>query len=219
MLEEARERVAAASRRVAAEGLVVGTAGNVSERADELLAITPTGADLKSVTADQVAIVDMAGEQLDGELIPTSELELHLAIYREYAPGAIVHTHSPVATAISCVFEEVPVVHYHVLLLGGAIRVAPYATFGTPELARLTLEALRERTAALMANHGAVTFADDLDSAVERSLLLEWACRVYWYAASAGTPRILTAEEEVDVTETVASRRYGQLQRHGGHAL
>jgi L-fuculose-phosphate aldolase len=219
MRDEARERVAAASRRVAAEGLVVGTAGNVSQRVDEVIAITPTGADLKSVTADQVAVVDMAGEQLDGELIPTSELELHLAIYREYAPGAIVHTHSPVATAISCVFEEVPVVHYHVLLLGGAIRVAPYATFGTPELARLTLEALRERTGALMANHGAVTFADDLDSAVERSLLLEWACRVYWYAASVGTPRILTAEEEVDVTETVASRRYGQLQRHGGHVL
>ena len=215
MLEEARERVAAASRRVADEGLVVATAGNVSERADELVAITPTGADLATVTPEQVGVVNLRGEQLDGDLVPTSELDLHLAIYREYAPGAIIHTHSPLATALSCVLDELPVVHYHVLLLlGGAVRVAPYATFGTEELARHTVKALRERSAALMGKHGAVVHAADLDGAVQRSLLLEWACRVYWYAAAIDTPHPLSSEEQTAVSATAARRRYGQLRRH-----
>jgi L-fuculose-phosphate aldolase len=214
VLEDARERVAAASHRVADEGLVVATAGNVSERADDLVAITPTGADLATVTPEQVGVVNFRGEQLDGDLVPTSELDLHLAIYREYAPGAVVHTHSPVATALSCVLDELPVVHYHVLLLGGPVRVAPYATFGTEELARHTVDALRGRSAALMAKHGAVVYAADLEGAIERSLLLEWACRVYWCAAAIHTPRPLSSEEQAEVTATVARRRYGHVRRH-----
>ena len=80
----------------------------------------------------------------------------------------MVHTHAPMATALSCAIDELPVVHYQMLMLGGPVRVAPYATFGTPELAEATLEALRDRTAALMANHGAITYGHDLDAAVEQ---------------------------------------------------
>lgn len=212
MLEPARERVAEAGRRLAAAGLVLGTAGNISEREGDRVAITPTGAVLENLTPEQVAVIDLDGGQLDGELAPTSELELHLGVYRRYGAGAVVHTHSPMATALSCVLDDLPVVHYHLLMLGGPIRVAPYRTFGTPELADVTLDALQDRAAALMANHGAIAHAPDLATAVEFSLVLEWACDVYWHAATIGTPRSLDADERQAVVEAVIERRYGSTQ-------
>jgi L-fuculose-phosphate aldolase len=210
-----RERVAAASRRLAADGLVLGTAGNVSARDGDLVAITPTGAALAALAADDVAVVDLTGAQVAGELAPTSELGLHLGVYERYGAGAVVHTHAPMATALSCVLEQVPCVHYGMLALGGPVRVAPYRTFGTPELARATLDALEGRTAALMANHGAVAHGADVDAAMEASLLLEWACTVYWRAAAIGVPRALGAEELAGVRDAVAERGYGAPRRVG----
>jgi L-fuculose-phosphate aldolase len=214
VLEPARERVAAAARRLAEAGLVVGTAGNVSERDDQLIAVTPTGAVLEELTPEQVVVVDLGGRHADGDLAATSELGLHLGVYRRYHAGAVVHTHAPLATALSCVIDELPVIHYHLLMLGGPIRVAPYATFGTPELAELTLDALEDRAAALMANHGAIVHAHDLDAAVELSLVLEWACGVYWRAAAIGAPRSLDAEQRDAVVQAVLERGYGTTQAH-----
>src|SRR4051812_41808327 len=189
-LEAEREQVADASRRLAAEGLVLGTAGNVSVRGDgDLVAISPTGAQLADLDAAQVSVVDMDGNLVDGELEPTSELGLHLGVYGRYGAGAVVHTHAPWATTIACARDELPCVHYQMLLLGGTVRVAPYRTFGTPELADAVLEALDGRTAALMANHGAINYAASADAAVDAALLLEWACEVYWRAAGPGGPR------------------------------
>jgi L-fuculose-phosphate aldolase len=213
MLERERERVAAAAARLAADGRVTGTAGNVSERAGELVAVTPTGARLDAVKPADVAVVDLDGEQHDGELAPTSELGLHLGVYARYDAGAVVHTHGPFATALGCVIDELPVVHYQMLALGGAVRVAPYATFGTPQLAELTLEALEGRSAALIANHGAIAHGSDLDIAVAQSELLEWACQLYWRAAAIGAPRTLEADEQLDFIETVSRRGYGIKQR------
>ena len=214
----ARDRVAAAARRLAAEGLVLGTAGNVSERSGELVAVTPTGAPLDAVSAEQIVLVDLDGAHVDGDLQATSELALHLGVYRRYDAGAVVHTHAPVATALSCVVDEVPVVHYQMLLLGGPVRVAPYATFGTPELAEVTLDALEDRTAALMANHGAIVYGADLDSAVESSRLLEWACELYWRAAALATPRALDADQRMAVVSAAVERGYGETRRHEGDA-
>jgi L-fuculose-phosphate aldolase len=212
-LQAERERVAAACRRLAEQGLVLGTAGNVSARAGDRLAITPTGAALAQLTADQVTAVDLEGRVVAGELEPTSELDLHLAIYRSREDaGAVVHTHAPMATALSCVMRELPCVHYAMLSLGGAVRVAPYATFGTPELAESVLRALDGRMAALMANHGAVAYGRDLDSAVEASLLLEWACAVYWRAAQLGAPRTLDDGELQSVMAAVLERGYGETK-------
>jgi L-fuculose-phosphate aldolase len=212
-LERERERVAGAARRLAADGLVTGTAGNVSARADALVAVTPTGARLEDVTAEQVAVVDLEGEQVDGDLAPTSELGLHLGIYRRLDAGAVVHSHARFATALSCVLDELPVVHYQMLALGGPIRVAPYATFGTPELAELTLTALEGRSAALMANHGAIAYGPDLDTAMEQALLLEWACELYWRASALGTPRALDSSQQLAFVETVSRRGYGIARR------
>ena len=212
-MEHERERVAAASRRLAAEGLVLGTAGNLSARREDRVAITPTGAVLAELEPEQVSVLSLDGELLDGELEPTSELDLHLGVYERHGAGAVVHTHAPMATALSCVLDELPCVHYQMLLLGGTVRVAPYATFGTPELAEGVLDALEGRTAALMANHGAVTHAGDVDAAAELSLLLEWACTVYWRAAALGTPRSLDEEERQAVVTAAVERSYGEVRR------
>jgi L-fuculose-phosphate aldolase len=216
MLENERKRVAAAARRLAREGLLIGTAGNVSARAGELIAVTPTGAALATLRAQQVALVSLDGEHVDGELMATSELELHLGVYGRYDAGAVVHTHPPIATALSCVLDELPVVHYQMLLLGGSIRVARYATFGTPELAQHTLDALEGRSAALMASHGAIAVGPDPEAALEQSLLLEWACGVYWRAAAIGTPRVLDEEQRSAVVVAAIERRYGTTHRSHG---
>jgi len=209
----AREHVAEAARRLAARGLVLGTAGNVSEKVgSDRVAISPTGASLEALTADQVTVIDLDGEWVDGELEPTSEVALHVGLYRRFDAGAVVHTHSQMATALSCVTDEVPVVHYHMLALGGSVRVAPYATFGTPELAAATLDALEGRSAALMANHGAIVYASDAASATESALLLEWACGVYWHASALGPPRVLEPQQQQAVVSAVLERGYGEVR-------
>ena len=208
-LEALRGRVAAAARRLAEDKLVIGTAGNISARAGDSVAITPTGATLGSLTPEQVAIVDLEGRQTDGPLEPSSELGLHLGVYSRYDAGGVVHTHAPMATALSCAIDELPVVHYHMLMLGGSIRVAPYATFGSPELAGATLDALQDRTAALMANHGAIAYGHDLDAAVANALLLEWACGVYWHAKAIGGPRAMDDAQSQAVIDAAVSRGYG----------
>ncbi|EGX57529.1 L-fuculose-phosphate aldolase [Streptomyces zinciresistens K42] len=209
MPDRERAAVAGACRRLGAEGLLVGTAGNVSVRAGDRVAITATGAVLAQLTPDQVTVVDLDGTVVAGTLRPTSELGLHLGVYRRYGAGAVVHTHAPLATALSCVLDELPCIHYQLLTLGGAVRVAPYATFGTPELAESVLSALEGRSAALMANHGALTHAPTLDEAVDHALLLEWACRLYRDAVALGTPRVLDARQQLDVIEAAAARGYG----------
>jgi L-fuculose-phosphate aldolase len=214
-LEEERRAVARAARRLAAEGLVFGTAGNVSIAADDLVAISPTGAVLAELEPADVAVIDHEGTLVEGELQPTSELDLHLGVYARHGAGAVVHTHAPMATALSCVLDEVPCVHYSMLLLGGGVRVAPYETFGSPELASAVADALEGRTAALMANHGAVTTGADVEAAVEASLLLEWACTVYWRAKAIGEPHTLDADEQAAVVEMAMRRGYGTTKPAG----
>jgi L-fuculose-phosphate aldolase len=149
---------------------------------------------------------------VDGPLAPTSELDLHLALYSRYDCGAVVHTHAPVATALSLVIDELPVVHYEQLLLGGSVRVAPYATFGTPELAAVAVDAIEGRTATILANHGTLTHGATLDDAVRATRLLEWVSELYWRAAAIGTPRSLDADQAQAVIVEAAGRGYGHTQ-------
>lgn len=209
MLERERELVASTARRLAAAGLVSATNGNVSARCDDLVAVSPTGAVLAELQAADVPVVDIEGAQRFGTLAPTSELSLHLGVYRRFDSGAVVHTHAPMATALSCVLDEVPMVHYEMLGLGGGVRVAPYATFGTPELAAGVLDALEGRLAALMGNHGAVTHGPDMATALRATELLEWACTVYWRAAQLGTPRVLDDAAVQAVVDQVTTTGYG----------
>jgi len=209
-----REQVAEAARRLAHEGLLVGTAGNVSAVRGDLVGITASGVVLAGCRPDDVTVVTPAGAVVEGELAPSSELSLHLGVYADTDATAVVHTHAPYSTALACVLEDLPVIHYQQLLLGGAIRVAPYATFGTPELAAFVREALEGRQAALMASHGSVTIGSSLHAAVENALLLEWLAALYQRASVIGTPRVLTQAEQDDVIHQALSRSYGTPQSH-----
>lgn len=204
-----RDHVAGAARRLAAEGLLVGTAGNVSVRDGHGIAVTGTGVVLRDCTPEQVSVVSVAGEMVEGTLLPTSELDLHLGVYAATDAAAVVHTHAPYSTAVACVLDELPVLHYQQLLLGGAIRVAPYATFGTPELAAHVREALTDRQAALMANHGSVAIGGSLEKAVENALLLEWLATLHHRASALGRPRVLTDDQQADVVTQALQRNYG----------
>jgi L-fuculose-phosphate aldolase len=214
MSDPARAAVAAASRRLAAEGLLVGTAGNVSLRSGDQVAVTPSGLDLAACRPEDVTVVSLSGEVLSGRLAPTSELDLHLGVYADSGAGAVVHTHAPYSTALACVLDELPVVHYQQLLLGGAIRVAPYATFGTAELAAHVRAALVDRQAALMASHGSVAVGATLVKAVDHALLLEWLAALYHRASVLGTPRVLSEAEQVDVVTAALTRNYGSPQEN-----
>jgi L-fuculose-phosphate aldolase len=211
-IDRLRAEVADAGRALAASGLVAGVAGNVSARAGDLIAVTPTGARLGRLTPEQIAVVDRNGTFVDGTLQPTSELALHLAIYRRYDAAAVVHTHPPMATAVACVADELPVIHYALLALGGSVRVARYATFGTAELAASVLDALDGRRAALMGSHGAVAYGDDLEAAIDATELLEWGCAVYVNAQACGTPHVLAEGERLAVVEALRSYDYGAIR-------
>lgn len=212
MTDALRAEVAAAARRLAEAGLLVGTAGNVSARSGDLVAITATGVALGTCTPSDVTVVALDGAVVTGTLAPTSELALHLGVYADSSATAVVHTHAPFATAVACVLDALPVLHYQQLALGGEVRVAPYATFGTAALADHVRTALDGRSAALLANHGSVTVGASLDAAVENALLLEWLCQLHHRASALGNPRVLTEEQQLDVIQAALSRGYGTPQ-------
>jgi L-fuculose-phosphate aldolase len=219
LLEREREEIVRVCRKLSAAGLMVGTAGNVSVLAADLVAVTPSGVDYAELAATDVGVYRLDGTPVEAPLAPTSELPLHLAVYGAYAgtgagagagtgTAAIVHTHSVAATAVATLGDELPPIHYYVAMFGGTVRVAPYATYGTDELASNAVQALRGRTACLLGSHGAVTTGQDLKTAYDRSVYLEWVCDVYLRAAAAGTPRLLPPGEIEAVAAKLAS--YGQ---------
>lgn len=213
----ARRSVVEACHRAAQERLVVGTAGNASQRYGDHVAITATGAVLGRVTEDEVVVLDLDGSVVEGDLEPTSEVDLHLGLYRAHPPGTgvdgVMHVHAPVSVAVGTVVDELPVIHYQQLLLGGEVRVAPYSTFGSSDLADDVSAALTDRRAALMANHGSVAVAGTVAEALEHALLLEWLCGVYRDARALGTPRVLDAAQQHAVVEAALARSYGSLRR------
>ncbi len=131
-------------------------------------------------------------------LAPSSELPLHLAIYRDFDHTAIVHTHAVASTALSVVTAEVPVTHYYTALFGGPVRVAPYATFGTQQLAANVAAALVDRTAALMGNHGAVLVGTSVSKLLAQVAYLEYICDVQLRVAATGLSAQVLDQDEVD---------------------
>lgn len=208
LLAETRREIVGACRELSAKGLVVGTAGNISVREGDLVAVTPSGVRYADLAPEHIGLHRPDATAVDAPLKPTSEFPLHLAVYSRTAAKAVVHTHSPAATALSTLTDEVPAIHYYVAMFGGSVRVAPYATYGTGELAANVVTALEDRTACLMGSHGAVTTGPDLRTALERAVYLEWLCDVCLRATAAGTPRLLPPEE----IDRVAARlsAYGQ---------
>ncbi len=208
-LEAERTQVVEACRYLSRSGLVVGTAGNVSVRVDDVVAISPSGVDYEAMSPADVGIHDLDGRAVDAVLEPSSELALHLAVYRSYEHTAVVHTHGPASTALSVVVDEVAASHYYSALFGGVVRVAPYATFGTDRLAENVTTALRNRTAALMGNHGAVLVGAALPKVLGLVPYLEYVCDVQLRAMASGAPvRVLDDAELAEVGRRLAG--YGQ---------
>ena len=196
MLATERAQVADYCRRMRADRLVVGTSGNISARSGDLVAVSPSGLDYDQLTAALVGVYRVdGGAAVEVERDPTTELPMHLAIYRRTGAGAIVHTHSTAATAVSTLVDELPSIHYLIAMFGGSIRVAGYATYGTDELAGQVTAALTGRTGCLLANHGAVAIGDTLDQAYRRAEYLEWLCEVWLRASARGVPRLLPPDE------------------------
>ncbi len=212
LLAAEREAVASASRHLAEKGLVIGTAGNISARQGDLIAVTPTGSDLGTVTAEMITVIDLGGQVVDGDLA-TSEVPLHTGIYAATNALAITHAHAMASTALSCGLDELPALHYSCLELGGTPRTAPYATFGSQELADNVIEALKGRNAALMQNHGSVAYGPTMDQAIHNLELLEWLAELYWRASSMGTPHVLTDKDFEAIITAAIEHGYGALKR------
>lgn len=194
-LDSARAEVVQYANRMTSDGLVVGTSGNISVRVDDLIAVTPSGVDYATMRPEDVPVVRLDGTVVDGALKPTSELPMHLRCYQDFDATAVVHTHSAAATALSLLRETVPLVHYQLAMFGGQVRVAPYRTYGTAELADAMAAALQDRSATILANHGTIAFSSSLGHAFDKVSQLEWLCDVWLRAAAVGSPREISPEE------------------------
>lgn len=209
ILREEREQVVEYSLRMLRDNLTVATSGNVSVRVEDLVAITPSGIDYESLNPESICVIDLDGGIVDGEMRPSTEVPMHTTVYRKMDAQAVVHTHPLYASTLSVVQNELPPVHYMVALLGGAVRVAPYAIYGSQELADGSVAGMDGgRSAVILQNHGATTIGETLHRAYLRSLYLEWMCRLYYQARLLGEPNILSEHEIARVGEKL--RSYGQ---------
>lgn len=204
-----RTALVEAARQSVRLGLNSGAAGNLSARLDDGLLITPSGLPNDRLTADHMVYLDMAGQAL-GDLKPSSEWRIHRDLYRARPEAqAVVHAHSPYAVSLACLRRPIPAFHYMVAIAGGKdIRCAEYATFGTQALSDAVLDALAERRACLMANHGLVAVGKTLANALALAAQVEELAAQYWRAALLGDPVLL---DDAEMDEVLARfREYGQ---------
>jgi L-fuculose-phosphate aldolase len=199
-----------ACRELTRRGLTYGTSGNVSVRRDERsFFVSPSGMDYEALQADDVPLMGLDGRWF-GRRRPSSEWRFHRDIFKaRHDVGAIVHTHSPQATALACTGRGIPAFHYMVAVAGGSdIRCAPYHAFGTQELSDAALAALKDRKACLLANHGVIATGVDLPGAISLAGEVENLALQYCAALSLGQVRILDDAEMCRVVEKF--RTYGQ---------
>ena len=208
-LRAVREHLVSYSARLLADGLAVGSAGNISARIGDVVAITPSGISYDEMQPGDICVVALDGTERHATEEPSSETPMHLAIYAATSATAIVHTHSAEVIALSSACDELPGIHYAITGLGGPVRVAPYARFGSAGLAEAAVAALADRSAAILRNHGALTCGSSIAAAYDRALLLEWLARVYRLARCYGTPGVLSAADLAEVSAETQRRRYG----------
>ncbi|HEU5478727.1 MAG TPA: class II aldolase/adducin family protein [Candidatus Tumulicola sp.] len=191
-----RAAIVATARKMNALGINRGTAGNVSVRSKDGFLITPSAMAYDAMKPADVVAVD-ANARARGLREPSTEWRFHHAIYvARPEVGAIVHTHSVFATALACLDRSIPAFHYMVAKAGGNdIRCAPYATFGTQELADEAVRALDGRQACLLSHHGMIAVGADLDAALAMAVEVEWLAETYCRVLQIGNSSILDADE------------------------
>ncbi|MBQ3378277.1 MAG: L-fuculose-phosphate aldolase [Clostridia bacterium] len=212
LMEKERSLVVEYGKKLITNGLTTGTGGNISifDSSTGLMAISPSGVDYFETTPADVVVMRAADhEKLDGDMKPSSEYRLHSIFYQNRPDvRAVVHTHSPYATALATLGEGLPASSYLVAFAGPDVRCAPYRTYGTAELASAACEYMEGRNCVLLANHGLVAGAGDIKSAFHIAMTIEECCRTYQLARSMGKPLILPEDEMRRLMEKFKS--YGQ---------
>jgi len=208
-----RARIITISQALDAAGLVPNKSGNVSSRSAGGFLITPAGRPYRDLVPGDIVELPVCGEPSASGPRPSSEWRMHAAIYAGRSDAtAIVHTHSPRATALACAGRGIPPFHYMIALAGGEVRCTSYATFGTAELAQSALRGLEGRRAVLLGNHGVITIGSSLDEAHAVAVEVENLAGEYLAMLSAGLePRLLDDEEMARVAGKFAD--YGRLKR------
>jgi len=208
-----REEVVATARALSSRGLTSGRSGNVSARSGDRFVITPSGVRYEELRAGLIVPMAMDGSWPREGAVPSSEWRLHRALYAARPEiRAVVHAHSREATALACHGREIPAFHYMVAVAGGAnIPCAPYATYGSEELAGYTAQALRDRNACLLAHHGSVAVAGTLGDALQLAEDVEWLAAQYCAARALGEVPLLSPDEMERVLGQF--RTYGQPRR------
>ncbi|MFM1911815.1 MAG: L-fuculose phosphate aldolase [Pseudomonadota bacterium] len=197
-----REALLNSALALQALGLNQGTSGNASVRHGHGFLITPSGMPIDEMNANNMVEMNMHGEALSAGK-PSSEWRFHRDIYQAKPEvGAVIHTHSMFATTLACLRKDIPPFHYMIAVAGGdTIRCATYALFGTQALSDHAIEALKERRACLLANHGMITVGKTLQQALDIAKEVETLCEQYWRALQIGEPHILSGQEMQDVFE------------------
>lgn len=197
-----REQMVAAARRLDALGLNRGTSGNIGLRIGDRFLVTPSGVPVDELSPGGMVEMDFSGAVI-GAGRPSSEWRIHRDILAERPDiQAVVHTHSRYATSLACLHREIPPFHYMIAVAGGdSIRCAPYALFGSQQLSDLALQALQDRKACLLGNHGQLALGSDLAEALAVAVEVESLCAQYWTALQVGEPVLLTTAQMRDVLE------------------
>lgn len=188
-------------------GLTTGSGGNISyfNRREQCIAITPSGIEYPRLTPEDIVILNSDGSPCQGDNRPSSEVGFHLSLYNQRPDvNAVVHTHSTYATTFACLNREIPAVHYLVGFAGNKVPLAPYATYGTPELALNISNTIADYNAVLLANHGLVAVGKDLTSAFNTAEEIELVARICYQAECIGKPIILSDGEMERVIEKFA---------------
>ena len=196
-------------------GLNQGTSGNISARHEESMLITPSGIPYEKLVPKDIARLSLKNDGMDweGPFKPSSEWHFHKAILREKPEiGAVVHTHSTFSTVVSIARTDIPACHYMIAAFGGnSVRCAEYETFGSPELSTAVLQAMQDRSACLLANHGMIAAGKNLNKAMWAAIELETLAKQFYYARLAGDMTLLTDEEMTVVMEKF--KDYGQKDK------
>ena len=210
-LQHERELIVQYGRKLITSNLTTGSGGNLSlfNREQNLIAIKPTGIDYFDLRPEDIVVMTPSGEIVDCDKQPSSEVNIHLNLLKHRPDiNAVVHTHSVYAVTIACLNWELPAVHYLIGYSGNKVPLAPYATFGTPELAANIVRSIGSYNACLMSNHGLVVVGKNLPSAFATAEEIELVCRVYYQARCIGDPVILSDGEMATVCEKF--KTYGQ---------
>lgn len=211
LLTAERKAIVEYGKKLITSNLTTGSGGNLSifNRKENLIAIKPTGFDYFAMKPEDVVVVSPEGKTIEGDMLPSSELKLHLALLRYRNDiNAVLHTHQIYATTIACMNWELPAVHYLIGFSGNKVPLAKYAPFGSQELSDYVVEAIGSYNACLMANHGLVTVGKNIDMAFATAEELELVARLYYQTKCIGEPVILTDEEMMIIGELL--KTYGQ---------